>query len=274
MALLAKTGAPNIMSPTLLTQQLMAPRYASEEVIPYTVDTLSGKPVPASSAEWTQFISYHGLTLAAPSTLHLCQEASGNLADSIGALTLTANGSPAYQQAVTGWTRKALSGNQSTAAQRFQHATGPNPSTTSVARFAWVKYGTADATVRYVMANGVNDTGPTVNAFVSASNHILRFRIGANSASTTNSYTGLIFPLLTVFDVTGSRARMYTHLEKVSPTYTASASGTIYAVGASSGTWADVDIMYECGWSGTDAEISDANAKAFFQALGYAISWS
>ena len=53
-----------------------------------TRDAASSKYTPASAAEWAELLSGSGL--GAPSSLWLCQESSGTLADSIGSRTLTA----------------------------------------------------------------------------------------------------------------------------------------------------------------------------------------
>lgn len=242
--------------------------------VTWSLDDTSGNPVPANATEWGDFIAAESLSLAVPDYLHLCQEASGNLADSIGSLTLTANGTPLYQQSVTGWTRKGVKGNASTANQRFTSTAGPNPSTTSVARFAYIAIGAIDATPREVLSNG-NAADVSVQAFTTASVSTLRYREGSNIVDSVNAgYGATAFPVLLVSDRTGSRARLYTHLAKLSPTFGAPANNLLYTIGAQSGTWAQVTVIYECGWQGADAEISDANAKAFFEALGYSISWS
>lgn len=63
-----------------------------------TIDGPSNVYVPQSSADLTAL----GLT---GDFMWLVQEASGNLAATIGGVTLVANGSPLYRQTVTGWTR-------------------------------------------------------------------------------------------------------------------------------------------------------------------------
>jgi RHS repeat-associated protein len=74
-----------------------------------TRDLMSGWFVPASAAEWTNLLTGSGIPN--PTNLYKCQEASGNLADSIGSTSLTAhnNGGMLYQQFVPGWSRKAVS---------------------------------------------------------------------------------------------------------------------------------------------------------------------
>ena len=58
----------------------------------WSLDATSLKGVPASLSEWNQLIAAYGLGIGAPSDLYLLQEASGNAADSIGAIPLTAAG--------------------------------------------------------------------------------------------------------------------------------------------------------------------------------------
>ena len=67
-------------------------------------DATSGIYVPSSAAQFT------ALGLPTPAHLHLCQEASGSLADTLGSMTLAANAAPAYQQTTSGWSRNSFKG--------------------------------------------------------------------------------------------------------------------------------------------------------------------
>lgn len=242
--------------------------------ITWTVDATSNKPVPANATEWADFITAKSLTIAVPNYLHLCQEASGDLADSIGSLTLTANGTPLYQQTVTGWTRKGVKGNATTANQRFLNSSAPNPSTTSIARLAYISVGTLDTLGREILGNG-SSGDVSVQALTVGGINTIRYREGSNISDTTNAgYGATAFPIMLVVNQTTSAARLFTPLAKVSPTFGAPSTSTNYFIGAQSGTWADVTVIYECGWQGADAEISDAEAKALFEAFGYTIEWS
>lgn len=69
-------------------------------------DAASSKYLPSSSAQWSEQLTGSGI--ANPANLYLLQEASGNATDAIGGKTLTASGTLTYQQAVSGWTRKAI----------------------------------------------------------------------------------------------------------------------------------------------------------------------
>lgn len=245
-------------------------------LVAVTIDPTSGKPVMADAAEWNLFRTANSLSLGTPDYLHNCQEPNGNLADSIGSLALTPLISPAYAQAVTGWSRVGVKGDGSSSQQRFMSASGPNPSTTSIARFAYVQFNGADATPRQIMGCGAVDDVSVSTYLSGGTTNKLRYRESANITDTgATNYTG-VHPVMLVSDVTNSRARLYTDVEKLSPTFGLGANATNYSLGSlATGTFANVTIPYACGWQGANAETAtDANVKAFFQALGYVISWS
>jgi hypothetical protein len=62
-----------------------------------------GAYMPATSGDWT------AIGEDPPDSMYLCQDASGNPVDTIGALALTASGTPGYALTRTGWDRDALS---------------------------------------------------------------------------------------------------------------------------------------------------------------------
>src|SRR6185312_9979983 len=99
-----------------------------------TRDATSGRWIPQSAAEFSSL--YSGTSIANPSSLHLCQEASGNLADSIGSRPFVGSGGT-YRSAVTGWARKAVLLGQGTA--EIFSLTGPN-SGGSALMFAFIEF--------------------------------------------------------------------------------------------------------------------------------------
>jgi RHS repeat-associated protein len=94
-----------------------------------TRDATSQWFVPQSYTEWTNLLA--GTGIPNPTNLWKCQEASGNLADSIGTATLTATnvGGMAYAQGVTGWTRKAVTLAEAVASKWATGSTFCNPAT-------------------------------------------------------------------------------------------------------------------------------------------------
>lgn len=241
----------------------------------WTADTLSKKVVPSNLAEWRSLLTYHAIDLTyTPSYLHLCQEASGNLADSIGTLTLTAFGSPAYNQAVPGWSRLGVKGDALTASQRFAISTAaaPDPSTTSIARLALVYANGYTSTVREVLSNGSN-SDVSVQALDTGGGPRYRYREGSNIVQSGVAHEG-VSPVMLVVDHANARARLATHVELLSPAYGAPASATNYTIGAISGTWADCTVMYEAGWSGAAAEMPDTVLHALLSALNWEPAWA
>lgn len=233
-------------------------------------DATSGKYVPSTSAQFT------ALGLAAPVSIHLCQESSGSLADSVGALTLSATASPSYQQTVSGWSRKAVGFTAGTANQRFSAGagTGPSITTTSVAWLVYAAVIGAQGGNRDMF--GPNITGTTTCKVQTTTTPRVRTNVNAtaNTGASDPSATGLQ-PLLFVFDKTNSRAMLYTGQEKITGTYSAlAAESAAKGLGSSGGTAFGGLIAYSAVWSGASAEISDATAKAWLQALGWVILWS
>ncbi len=272
---------PVLNRPQLLPQNLISSRDVAAAAATFSTDATSGKAVPESSAEWSNFIAANSLTLATPNYLHLCQEASGNLADSIGSLTLTAQNTPLYQQSVTGWTRKGIGGDGATAGS-FRNAAGPNPSLTSVAQFYYLHIPGFDATVRYIAGFGAGDN-VSLQGFVTSGKSILRARLGASLAALTVDHdfdvAGQTIAVLVVSNLSATgveKLKVYTQLDEAAPAAEPAAPGsaTTYALGSNTGTFAACQILYSCGWSGAGAEITSAQALAFFQALGYSPSWS
>jgi YD repeat-containing protein len=73
-----------------------------------TRDATSGWFVPQNASEWTELLT--GTGIPNPTNLWLLQETSGSLADSIGTASLAAHnsGGMSYNNAINGWSRRAL----------------------------------------------------------------------------------------------------------------------------------------------------------------------
>ncbi len=97
-----------------------------------TQDSKSGWFFPNNATEWARMLS--GLNLANPTGTAGCQEVGGNLLDLIdGDQPFIANGTPLYQQSVTGFDRKAVgTGPTNNTTNTFVANSGANPSATSV----------------------------------------------------------------------------------------------------------------------------------------------
>lgn len=223
--------------------------------------------VPATAADFT------ALGIAIPDSLWACQEAAGNLADSIGSLTLTAAGGPSYQQALpAGWTRKGVLG-AAAAGKRFAAAAGlgPNPATTSS---LWLFYAQITAvpgaarSLLVVSDNAVNCEGRyTAGGFSRCTCNA----IDADGASVTG--TALVRPWALMYNRAAGTVVVYTDLEKVPGTYNATVADGNKGLGASAIANVASLAGWGCMWSGANAELTDAQVKSRLQALNISIPW-
>lgn len=238
-----------------------------------TKDATSGKRVPASSAEWTSLISYYSRSYSAPNSLWLCQEASGNLADSIGGNTLTANASPGYQQAVSGWDRDAVTFVVNTAGQRFTAVIAAfAPATHSMMWLGYIALTDNPSTTRSVLDVGA---GATTLLVQHTATGLVRCNCAAVTTDSSGSYTGAgVIPLVMIYDRTNSTVKVYTDAEKITGTYSASVTGTNQGIGAASGNSTGQATLYLAAWADSAAELSDATLKLMLQDLGWTIAWS
>lgn len=219
---------------------------------------------PLTSAEWT------ALSLPAPSHLWLCQEASGNLAATIGTATLTANATPVYQQSVTDWTRKAVGTADGTTSQRFQ-STQAALDYSAGQSIAWLVYAnfTAGASTRRLFATGADTNGiRLLNTGVPQSVH------NNTATSGTTSHSGAtVHPWLWYRNATTNASGLMTDLEHIVGTHDesafASSSKGIGAAGTQ--TAATARYLLVAFWTGSDAET--IAAKATLTALGWSPGW-
>lgn len=231
-----------------------------------TFDLAAGRGTPASPAEWA------AAGFPAPDYYYLCQEASGALIDTgnLGAgKNLSSAGSTAFQQAIAGWTRKAVGNQGLGTAANFQNATMDNINATSVAWFALLQF---------VAPTTGNDRlfwgGASANSLQSVSaSAVQRLRTGANAANGALSHVGSVHPHFGVYSLTGSRNTLYSDIEKVNVTFAASAGSTLELV---TGT-TDVTLVNQClllaGWRGTNADFwTDTTVKAALQAQAWPVS--
>ncbi len=222
--------------------------------------------VPETAADFT------ALGIAAPSSLWLCQEASGNLSDSIGSVTLTANATPTYRNSVSGWSRYAV-GSSEAANQRFRFAAGTYTPVANSA--AWLVYiGAATPAGTRVFLRPVDGA---VNAALSyLTTGKIRLGIGGvNADSTSTAYVSTggatIHPVLYVYNRTASTVKVHTDLEEWSGTFadlTNDGNKGFFGDGGTSPASGRVNLV--ATWHGTSATTL---TKATLAALGWPISY-
>lgn len=233
---------------------------------------------PASATEWSDLVAYHvaiGTTnfpaTFVPSFLWLCQEASGNLADTIGGVTLTANNAPSYSNVVAGWTRVAVGTADGTANQRFASTSAslPDLSTTSALFIGLIAITATPGGVR-----GVFDLGTTVTEARVTTTPTARLISGANTASGANTLNTGVKPWCNRFNQTDDTNSLFTDTEKITPTFGATVTGKGVRIGGTGGAAPSAArYLYAVETVGASAELTDAGLKAVLQAMGLTITW-
>lgn len=263
-------ATPLTVGTTLITATLGAVSGSETLTIGVDIDATSGKGVPSTEFQFTML----GVTLT---SAWLAQEASGNLAGfGPSAFTLTASGTPLYQQAVPGWTRTASAFNQ-TVNQRFAAAaaTGPNPASTSV---LWVGYMIGDTLPGGV--RGLLNAGGNVGiGYVNGSGNLRIHVVGvtADDATTLPDADNAVHPIVLKYDRTNSVATMYTDEAKTAGTYNSGATDGNKGYGGgvfSASPPALCGVLWGFVLSGAAAELSDAQVKTLLQALGWVVPWT
>lgn len=261
----ADAGASNAPAATQSVQ--------ATSVVLVTKDATSGIRCPASSAEWTSLMSVAGLATGNPGSLWLDQQASGSIADSIGAVTCTLDvASPTYQSAVTGWSRLSLRNTDGTSLQRwFNTTTAPNPRTTSTLQFAYIEFPAAAPVLqRGIMAKagaGAQDVRLDTTGKIA-------FVDGATTL-TANVVSNAVHPVMFLTNITNSTSKLFLDTEKVTGTFVLPANGAFIGFGAvSTATAAGCAFLYSGEFSGAAAELTDAQIKTILQTLGWTIPWT
>lgn len=231
-----------------------------------TPDATSLKYCPASSAEWTTTLA--GISAAGnPFALWLMQESSGALADSIDAFDLTVD-SFAYEQTITGWTRKAMLAND---------LGGFNVLYTTDAGLPDLSAESCTV-LGYVMIDGegAGDRGVLLAGDVRGVNtatNVPKINNGTNTGTGAASVTTVVRPWVLRHNVTASSQALFTDLEKVSVTFAASGSTKRIYFGAAFESCPNIRIVYGCAFRGAAAELSDAQVRSLLQRLGWTVAW-
>lgn len=236
-----------------------------------TRDTTSGKRVPASSAEWTAVMSRAGLATGNPSSQWLCQEASGNLADSIGAISLTAAGTPNYQQAIAGWTRKGVTFDDATS-DAFSSTSGSLPTllTESQLVIAYVKMpAAAPAATRNIILLG--GAGTRFTATINTTPRLIATHTPNTSTGAVNACDDAVHPIVLRHRAT-AEADLFTDAEKLSPAFSVTVAGRGLLIGSASAI-AAVGLLYLVSFHLAAADLTDAQVKTLLQTLGWTVGW-
>ena len=238
----------------------------------WTVDSGSGIGIPQNSTEWTNVIAAAGLTgiVSVPDSLWLCQEAAGNLADSIGAFPLTAAGAGlTYQTLVEGWQSKAIatSDNQN-GGWSSTDAGLPDISIANATMCGYIIINTNSNVNRQVIALGV---GNVTRAWIGGA-QATRAVSGANSATATGSQYQTVRPYGIQCNRIGVTVTGFEDHDKLIPAFAAGMTGKKIALGYA-GETAPPGAQYLYAWSWLTTTPTPTQIKALYQVLGWVVDW-
>lgn len=256
--------------PSLALADSFADVAAADPMAGVNSDATSGEYFPSTAGQWDIALAAAGITSGGPSALWLCQEASGNLADSIGSFTLTAAATPNYQQTITGYTRKGIVLDDNTAdAFTSADAALPDIASESILILGMIRTpGSAPAANRAVIA--VGGAGTRFSTFITSTPRLRATHVSNNADTAGSPCDGAVHAFALRHNDTGSEADCFLDTEKLSPTWGATSSGKGILIGSGGATAAACGYLYLAMFRSTAAELSDAQIPTLFATLGWA----
>lgn len=225
-----------------------------------TQDASSLRYVPANVTEFIELLTGSGVNQ--PSSIWLCNETSGSLADSgTAGRTVTVAGSPTYATTATGWSRPGIKPADGSATA-YGTCTISDVNTTSCMLLQMFSMNTAATAAR-----GLNRLGSASASHATLqSGNKLRGTSGANTDDGDLAQAGTLV-VVTQINRSTSTFNVYTQGEKITPTWSApAASTTLYLFGDATAA-SDATLVYAALWSGSDAEMTDTQVQALLDAL-------
>jgi hypothetical protein len=220
-------------------------------------DATSGWYVPANATEWTDLLA--GTGLPNPSSLWLDQETSGNFADSIGSVTLTAPPGTGYFVSVPGWSRKAWRW-LDTAGAAVGTLTGvPDLHSSSMMVLSLQAITNTPSATRSIMLMGAG--GAMTNNVTVQYNSSDLYQLETDSTTVTgtvNHGTGVVPQVLRYVVGTGI-SKLFVENEVLSVNGTPPPTGSI-GLGFGAEYFSSPAILhpYAAAWYGSAAELTDA----------------
>ncbi len=225
-----------------------------------TRDATSGLYMPQSSAEWTELLL--GTGIPNPTVLFLCQEASGNLADTMGTgQVMAVAGSPSYRQTVSGQSTKAvLCTDGSTSV--FKNTAWPNASSLL---FAYLNFpASTGGTERSVLTLGASyNAQVAIELKISSNPTIPALATHGDVLTNGASSSAGVHPVLLQANKTAGSAVVQTDLETITHATTGADNlGTLALGGDNVNYWesAGVGCLYLAGWTAYEPDATDRAA--------------
>lgn len=238
-------------------------------------DATSGIYVPANATEWGSVLSTAGITSGGPSFLWLMQDTASPESEVMGTgVTLATSGTAGtFAAAVSGWSRKGWqsAGDGVTSRLLSTSTSLPNPASASALMLGYIAILTPPAAQRQALfaIGGSSTTG--ARAEVTTTPAIVGID-DSNSVTGTANMGAVVRPVAIKYDRTNSVCTVYTNQEKVSPTF-AAGSGQALVVGYTSTTSPNMWCGYLTLFTGSAAELTDAQVRSLLQTLGWTVGW-
>lgn len=234
-------------------------------------DSASGIYCPASTAQWTTVMAAAGIGSGNPTSIWLCNEASGDMIDQgVGALNLTASGTGlAYTQAQGGWTRPFITTTEAGSGQ-FLNTASVDILTNSALLLSYVNP-SSSAALRSILALGVAATRLAGERNLTTGTP--KFVCGAQSASGAVDATGQVRPWIVQINRTASSDAFYNNAEVVNTAFGTTAAGASITYGRLQNNCATAAYGYGAYFIGGAAELTLAQIRTLLQTLGWPVAW-
>lgn len=236
--------------------------------------------LPRTSSDWNSFIADNELLgVWTPPTLgYGCQDATGDLTNDIGAIALTAAGTPTYQNDETakGYPSDKSVGFDDNEADAFSSSSAslPDPSNTSYLMIVIGRITAIPAATRSLFQLSAGNVVRLVNNGGQA--RLRSFLVGNDAQSVDFNTTDFRCWVVQVNE-TADTALVGCEDFKIEPGYVAPSSSSKYlGIGAVSGDpqAAPFRALRKYVWTGAAAEKSKAQIKLLLEAFGATVAWS
>lgn len=232
--------------------------------------------MPGDAAAWTAHLTAFGLTNAAPNLSWLGNDAAGDIAPLIGALSLTASGVVTYGVDETGYpVDQFLEIPDNGAGTGFSttDASLANPQTTSRLAILIGRLTTVPAAGRGLLHISDDDQIRIANVGGAARARIIA--AGADVTPTTDIDTSSVDVFIFQVNETANTIFFATSAFKTTPAYVAAASAAKrVGVGGFNATSAPFRVGALYYWEGANAEMTSAQLKALAESFGAAPAWT
>lgn len=246
----------------------------STQINAVTRDATSGIYLPTTSAEWATALLQAGIASGGPSSSwDFTSLPSGNASDLIGSNTLTVSGASwAYQQAVTGWSKTALTVPDGLAGHNAQNTTTvPDIGTTSGLLIAVVAYPTSTPAATRRMFRW-NSTGVAVGINATPKFTATSGGAGGSTANGTAVPTSTVQPVILEVNRTATSNVVDDFQEELVPGF-GTYSGLALGFGSSGSNSCGCQYLTAAMFTGAAAELTQAQRRTLLQVLGWTVAW-